>query len=297
MIDNIDKICEVYKLDKTNDLVRKNVETCLSAERLYDLDRNSNLLRQNHIFESKHCPTAMTEMAVLIMLWQTKRTNEELSHITGQVAAPARNLRDRGFLFRTEKKKDGTICDNWIFHENGLQYREILDFNPAKADSDPSYIVLSHEVKTIIKSVFNEDVRGDKYLSRNGEIDHRIPDMVRKRLGIVSVKFTMKTLLDGSWIRDFQIFSKNTNDKKGQICRACFEGGIIRLPPGMEPFAPFYRRYFQEDNEPCSGCYHMDSTKPKNPNALPDFATARKIQDDKVQEVIRKVIAFMKRKK
>jgi hypothetical protein len=303
--DFIEEICVKNGWDRGDELLEKNLRKYFEAEQKYNIPRNYNLLsnhvKSHDIFSSEHCPTAPSQMGLLAAAWENKKTGKELSQmgISTQAASPAKALRRRGFLFRVNIKtrskneenkteENETVATRYIFRENKIDYREIIDFNPPQGLIDGVWMKLTKKERLAIRLEFNPDFMGIWYHTSEGEIDHRIPENVRPILGKISVPLTRASLLDGTWILHYQILSKPTNILKRSVCINCQKGKEIELPEGVSVFRSAYKEYFLDGGKGCDGCWWHDPLRPKNPHLLPkeDLEEAIKRQEEKVQKVI-----------
>lgn len=274
---------------KCSDIIRRNLTNYFRAEQYYGITRNNDLLSNCDVFSHPQCPSAQSEMGLLISIWKRKHTNEDLVNISTQVAAPARNLRNRGFRFRTGEKKDGYTAKRYTFKENGKEYREIIGFDPSRSLVDGVWMKLNKSQKVIIKSEFCEDLMGDSYQPSHAEIDHRRPEIVRKREGLAPVPLTEESLKDGSWIDDYQVMSKTSNNRKREACSACQNGKEIRIPLGLSAIRSAYKLKYDEDNKGCLGCWWHDPLRPKNPKHLPDLDKAKYEQLQKIERIKQRI--------
>jgi len=222
-------------------------------------------------------PIGGVPYALLIACWKHPRTNEELAKVSGQVAKPAQMLRDLGFIFR----KGNPVGKCWTFHENGKEYREILDYQPSDIPSIASWNRLRKDEADAMWEIFGEDMDG-KIPKCEREIDHRIPENVRKQLGLPIIPLTRQSLEDGTWRLHYQLTRRSRNVNKRSACEACQHGDIIPLPPLGRLMSSAYRQRF---NEPpanvCEGCLYYNFLRPKNPNLVPNLVSELKQDEEK----------------
>lgn len=279
----LNEICDKNGWE-ANDVLIRNFRSYLYAEDYFGIERNYDLLAEYDIMHFDLLPTAPRQMGLLIALWKRAKTNQEVSNISGQVAKPAQALRDLGFDFKADAKKDGTKKCNWTFRrKDGKEAREIIGFSPSGIVSDISWNKLSKKERTILCSVFNEDFLGIKFQAKDAEIDHRMPEIVRKKRGLAPQKLTAEILINGSFDKYFQIVSKKTNNMKREVCNACQNGEDIRLPPCLTLFRYAYKVREDEDNKGCEGCFWYDYLLPKNILDQNCFSVCRQNWDKKLQ--------------
>jgi hypothetical protein len=149
----------------------------------------------------------------------------------------------------------------------------------------PTWMKICPETKNIIKRIFNEDVLGNTYCSQDAEIDHRMPENIRRKRGVAAVKLTEKTVKDGSWIEHYQIVHERSNKKKREACGFCQRGNEIPLTIGLAGIRSAYKKRYDEDNLGCLGCWWHDPLRPKRPELLPDLEQARSDQDAKLEKI------------
>lgn len=286
-LNSVEHICKKYGHDFNKECVKKNILSCIRAEKIDELSygRNEKLLENKDIFSYEHFTSSPKTWACLIGWYQTPRTNKEMP--SSQAAKQAQTLRNYGFVFKSYIKKDGSTTKNRTFHKDGKEYREIIGFDPS---SEPPYNYwnkLSNKTIKILKSVHKKDFLGNSCAPKEKEFDHRITENVRRNENIVPIKLTEELVRSGEYINHFQIISRSTNDKKREACNACIKGEIIPLPPAIEPFRSAYRQTYEEMPERCVHCFYHDYLNPLKENLCPDLEFARKIRDEEVKEVIR----------
>ena len=284
----IKSVCSKNHWNASNKTLSRNLERYYKSEKKFNLKRNDKLLSELDVMQHPSFPSGPVTVGCLIGYWHIPSTNQELAHVSGQIAKQAQTLRESGFIFRTEEKKDGHTKYNWTFHlPNGKEVREIIGFDPTPSVADANWNKLKKTERMIIKKVFNKDVLGIGFQPRDGEIDHRMPEIMRKNKGIKATPLTRATIIDGIWDNDYQVLSKQTNNQKREACNKCLKGEDIEVPFAICPNRSAYKAREDEDNKGCLGCFWYDPLRPKNPRLLYDLDSAKQLHQKKLQEVSR----------
>jgi hypothetical protein len=280
--------CDEYGYDLGDPVVVQNMTAILRGEKHPEnkVGVNVSLLRDKSVMTYDGLPTAPKAVVALIALWRSKRTNDEIA--SGQVGGQARTLRDAGFLFKGTVKDDGMPSVRVTFWEAGKEYRMIVGFDPNAVEGRKLWNKLSKEEVRVVKDGHKRDLMGIAPRAQVKQIDHRMPEQMRKSLGVEPVPLTRDLLISGEYDTHYQIVASSTNDIKREVCKACMRNEDIRLPNSVQPFRSAYRkRQAHPDHPPCYGCFWFNHLKPLHPELAPDLEKSCQEHEVEVRAVMR----------
>ena len=214
-------------------------------------------------------------LTVLIMLFRCVRPNSDMP-CSGQVAGACQALDKKGWVFRKKPEaREGVKC---FWDKESQQYlREITGYDKTKVRDESSWNKLPDELIAFIKRAFAGE---DFYFSSDPckEIDHRMPEIIRRALGLKVVPLTVASLIDFSWWLHYQVIAKKANNIKRNRCNACRESkgkSDIQRPAFVLLFGSAYLTC-RKEGCPCKGCYWYD---PLNPVRFLDATHQRAVED------------------
>lgn len=102
--------------------------------------------------------------------------------------------------------------------------------------------------------------------------------------------------MDGSCYEHFQLLSCSTNNIKREACSSCQRGNQIPLPPCARLSEEAYKKYYNEDDNGCIGCFWHNYLGPKNPGYFPNLKEEIE-KENKIRKELSVKVKKLKRKR